>query len=316
MKVEEKIARAYHHELSWRKVLVRLEPDAHNNMVVRRMFANAYGWDVVKHVCDTHFANTVSAQTRDEDESSKDRAMGANEAAEATGEQVHGQTEGLEDSGALHRTRSEVNEIKDEVPDLSTPAKGAAGLTSSGSIRKLHDNSTANDGRSNSAQWSDSVFENQDTDSDSDEDREIGPFETFQRRFWAPVQKPQRRHSGDHLNAPRSPPKLTVQTPTRRSEQYRGTSDAEIAAFLTQSPVEVHRGLGIVSGETATAPALSVNRTRPRDVVPERNTGTTTTGELGLRKPLEAHMRPEAYRRGESNVGEQVARAQHAPSKR
>lgn len=44
MKVEEKIARAYHRDLSWRKVLVRLEPDAHNNMIVRRMFANAYGW--------------------------------------------------------------------------------------------------------------------------------------------------------------------------------------------------------------------------------------------------------------------------------
>jgi hypothetical protein len=41
MKVEEKIARAYHRDLSWRKVLVRLEPDAHNNMIVRRMFANA-----------------------------------------------------------------------------------------------------------------------------------------------------------------------------------------------------------------------------------------------------------------------------------
>ena len=41
MKVEEKIARAYHKDLSWRKVLVRLEPDAHNNMIVRRQFANA-----------------------------------------------------------------------------------------------------------------------------------------------------------------------------------------------------------------------------------------------------------------------------------
>jgi hypothetical protein len=49
MRIEEKIARAYHKDLSWRKVLVRLEPDAHNNMVVRRMFANAYGWPVVKH---------------------------------------------------------------------------------------------------------------------------------------------------------------------------------------------------------------------------------------------------------------------------
>ena len=55
MKVEEKIARAYHHNLCWRKILVRLEPDAHNNIIVRRMFANAYGWPVIKHLVDTHF---------------------------------------------------------------------------------------------------------------------------------------------------------------------------------------------------------------------------------------------------------------------
>ncbi|PLB44670.1 hypothetical protein P170DRAFT_393150 [Aspergillus steynii IBT 23096] len=58
LKVEEKIARAYHRNLSWRKVLVRLEPDAHNNIIVRRMFTNAYGWPVVKHLVDTHFGCT------------------------------------------------------------------------------------------------------------------------------------------------------------------------------------------------------------------------------------------------------------------
>jgi hypothetical protein len=55
LKIEEKIARAYHRDLSWRKVLVRLEPDAHNNIIVRRMFTNAYGWPVVQHLVDTHF---------------------------------------------------------------------------------------------------------------------------------------------------------------------------------------------------------------------------------------------------------------------
>jgi hypothetical protein len=74
MRVEEKIARAYHRDLSWRKVLVRLEPDAHNNMIVRRTFANAYGWPVIKHMCDTHFADTWSARTRDENEPATDRA--------------------------------------------------------------------------------------------------------------------------------------------------------------------------------------------------------------------------------------------------
>ncbi|PWY96804.1 lipase/serine esterase [Aspergillus sclerotioniger CBS 115572] len=57
LKLEEKIARAYHRDLSWRKVLVRLEPDAHNNIIVRRMFTNAYGWPVMKHLVDTHFGH-------------------------------------------------------------------------------------------------------------------------------------------------------------------------------------------------------------------------------------------------------------------
>ncbi|KAF8427741.1 putative serine esterase-domain-containing protein [Tirmania nivea] len=68
LKVEEKIARAYHKDLSWRKVLVRLEPDAHNNIVVRRMFANAYGWPVVRHLVDTHFGDTLEAKTADVEE--------------------------------------------------------------------------------------------------------------------------------------------------------------------------------------------------------------------------------------------------------
>ncbi|KZZ86583.1 revertant of glycogen synthase kinase mutation [Ascosphaera apis ARSEF 7405] len=65
MEVEEKIARAYHHDLSWRKVLVRLEPDAHNNIVVRRMFANAYGWPVIKHLVDNHFSDTDDSEAKE-----------------------------------------------------------------------------------------------------------------------------------------------------------------------------------------------------------------------------------------------------------
>lgn len=74
MKVEEKIARAYHRDLAWRKVLVRLEPDAHNNIIVRRKFANAYGWPVVQHLVDTHFAGGGAALTPDDEEGNEDRA--------------------------------------------------------------------------------------------------------------------------------------------------------------------------------------------------------------------------------------------------
>ena len=52
---EEKIARRWHQGMSWRKVLVYLQPDAHNNMVVRRRFSNAYGWQVIDHLVEEHF---------------------------------------------------------------------------------------------------------------------------------------------------------------------------------------------------------------------------------------------------------------------
>jgi hypothetical protein len=92
MKVEEKIARAYHHNLSWRKVLVRLEPDAHNNIIVRRMFANAYGWPVIKHLVDTHFGYNLAAETEDAVEPNMDRAKPLDVKATESGEEVVGQT--------------------------------------------------------------------------------------------------------------------------------------------------------------------------------------------------------------------------------
>ena len=92
MKIEEKIARAYHKDMSWRKVLVRLQPDAHNNMVVRRMFANAYGWPVIRHMCDTHFAYTLAARTRDEHEENAERAIAQHEPI--TGEEREGESVG------------------------------------------------------------------------------------------------------------------------------------------------------------------------------------------------------------------------------
>lgn len=54
--LEETIARRWHQGMSWRKVLVYLQPDAHNNMVVRRRFANAYGWQVIDHMVEEHFS--------------------------------------------------------------------------------------------------------------------------------------------------------------------------------------------------------------------------------------------------------------------
>jgi hypothetical protein len=131
MKVEEKIARAYHRDLSWRKVLVRLEPDAHNNMIVRRMFANAYGWPVIKHVCDTHFSDAAVATTRDEYESNEERAKDGNEAPDAEGDETKDSEESRKDSikplRKSDRTDSETREATDEVPAL-TPAPQPSSL--------------------------------------------------------------------------------------------------------------------------------------------------------------------------------------------
>ena len=56
-KLEEQIARNWHKDVKWRKVIINLKPDAHNNIITRRRFSNAYGWPVVDHLTETHFLN-------------------------------------------------------------------------------------------------------------------------------------------------------------------------------------------------------------------------------------------------------------------
>lgn len=53
--LEEEVAREYHKLMLWRKVIVHLKPDAHNNIVVRRRFSNSYGWPVIDHLVKNHF---------------------------------------------------------------------------------------------------------------------------------------------------------------------------------------------------------------------------------------------------------------------
>lgn len=60
--VEEDIARQWHQNLSWRKVIVNLKPDAHNNIIVRRRFTNAYGWTIVDHLVQAHFSSSPKTQ--------------------------------------------------------------------------------------------------------------------------------------------------------------------------------------------------------------------------------------------------------------
>ncbi|QLG72818.1 hypothetical protein HG535_0D05270 [Zygotorulaspora mrakii] len=52
---QERIARAWQEKMSWRKVLVDLKPDSHNNICVRRRFTNLFGNVAVKNLVDSHF---------------------------------------------------------------------------------------------------------------------------------------------------------------------------------------------------------------------------------------------------------------------
>ena len=100
MRVEEKIARAYHRGLSWRKVLVKLEPDAHNNMVVRRMFANAFGWPVIHHLVEAHFSDSAAARTPDDEETNDERARHPAEAPDEHGAETTTETAGKQEDAS------------------------------------------------------------------------------------------------------------------------------------------------------------------------------------------------------------------------
>jgi hypothetical protein len=216
VRVEEKIARAYHKDLSWRKVLVRLEPDAHNNIVVRRMFANAYGWPVIKHLCDTHFADTYSAQTRDEHEPATDRAKGVEAPVRPDGEHVKGQED---TKPPVQRTESELREVADELAPLN-PRLRPYQRTMTGDSTRSKD----------STFWDDMYFEGTSDEDDDDDDRNA--IQKFLQ-----LQQPKKPTS------PTSP----------KTPDGQGTSEADISDFLSARPrpVEVHRGLGVSPSSTS-----------------------------------------------------------------
>jgi hypothetical protein len=295
MKIEEKIARAYHKDLSWRKVLVRLEPDAHNNMIVRRMFANAYGWPVIKHVCDTHFAYTAATKIPDDQEENKERAKASDISAGKEGEEVYGQTElpdeplpetdmkararslsprhddengdGLPER--MHklelrlspptRTESEVRESSDEVKDIVSPTAAAA--TTVSSYSSLKRNSGSRLSRQDSAKWSDRFFEGSEDDSD-DED------------YLASTAKDRNRRMPHPLNT--------------------NVTQPEIADVLTQSPKESTVSLPVTTGPKA------LERTKSGGEGSFSGHGPLGLTNIGLNRRPEEHITPaQEWRRGQ-----------------
>lgn len=172
VRVEEKIARGYHRDLAWRKVLVKLEPDAHNNICVRRMFANAYGWPVIHHLVEAHFSDSAVARMRTDDEHLGERALDMGQPPDEHGAETKevpsptkpsmpaaASRDTATDSSHRH-TESEAREALDEVPDL----------------RKRHDSDAAEPSprsfapseRSDSVTWSERDWMDSDNESDTD----------------------------------------------------------------------------------------------------------------------------------------------------
>lgn len=54
-RIQERIAHDWQDTMNWRKVLVKIQPDSHNNIVVRRRFTNLYGNVAIKHMVESHF---------------------------------------------------------------------------------------------------------------------------------------------------------------------------------------------------------------------------------------------------------------------
>ncbi|TGO23964.1 hypothetical protein BPAE_0116g00250 [Botrytis paeoniae] len=223
MKVEEKIARAYHQDLSWRKVLVSLEPDAHNNMIVRRMFANAYGWPVIKHLCDTHFSDDAIARRKDEDSGGRERAKGAGEAPGSEGQEVESSMDTINAEKKLEdrkritrhdRTNSEAREARDSVPALATSTSSMGPPPAPSRSASLSRNKQ--DGYE-SAGWSDRDWVDSADDSEEDENKPAASGWNWTEKI-----------VGKGSNAYRS---------QSTSPKEKGTDKKEIAKFLGKEPL-------------------------------------------------------------------------------
>lgn len=289
LRVEEKIARAYHKDLSWRKVLVRLEPDAHNNIVVRRMFANAYGWPVVKHLCDTHFADTYTANERDEREPAIDRAKGIDVPVKEYGERVRGQEDV---APPIERTESELREVADELAPLKSPTQARARGHTTDSVHSK-----------DSASWDDMYFEGTSDEDDDEDDRNA-----IQRFLQLPP-----------------PGKKAPRTPDERGTSQAEISDF---LSTSPQGIDMHRGLGSSPSKPTRArepdslesmgggPMLG----RDRQTTSPPQTPSTHISGVGLRKPLDVVASPVSAgaqdgraRSGSGGVSEQVARLSYFP---
>lgn len=240
MRVEEKIARAYHRGLSWRKVLVKLEPDAHNNIVVRRMFANAFGWPVIHHLVQSHFSDEAMARVRDEDEPGVERAKGLDQSADETGRETketirggdhRGRNVTVREGDSSHDDDIINAERYDVVPELAPSPRSPRSLSRQGSTNALGVFSSTNPttpttatrppiDRYDSMSWSD-----RDWADSADESDENGGGASYWSRMaaGANVKKPQPSPSHTHP----FPSSSAATTPTPADPNPGGGGNAD-----------------------------------------------------------------------------------------
>ncbi|KAE9981238.1 hypothetical protein EG328_011788 [Venturia inaequalis] len=284
MRVEERIARAYHKDLSWRKVLVRLEPDAHNNIIVRRMFANAYGWPVVKHLCDTHFGDTYAARTRDEDEPATDRAKGIHKPVGEDGEHVKGQ----ESAAPPPRPEGEMRESADELKPLKWPQS---------SLRA----SLAPPLRAGTASSIDS-FDSRIFDDNTDDEDNRGLI----GKFWPQGPKfgePSKRASAQEAPSTTSDIDDFLASSSSRSPRNNAIAGPEIADFLTTTPPDLDENKNLDSAITEPGKdfmEVGLGKKSIESLTSHANSGTADAGGEQQHAP---------------SVSEQVARSLVSPKK-
>jgi hypothetical protein len=115
------------------------------------MFANAFGWPVVKHMVDAHFSDSTIARLRDEDAKTNERAKTTSQPPDEHGTETRSDAEpkvsaaqspdGIDDAETQeptklrehNRTASERLEAQDRVADLPGPTPRG-----SSEVRPLH----------------------------------------------------------------------------------------------------------------------------------------------------------------------------------
>lgn len=329
MKVEERIARAYHRDLSWRKVLVSLEPDAHNNMIVRRMFANAYGWPVVKHLCDTHFADTWAASTRDEHEPAVDRAAQTSGDTNAVGPKTDGtEVMGQAAKSPPRRKSSDMRSSPDELShsDLSLSNKrsrvqeqqasytqprpstattpSTTHLSTNATLRISPDTATARDASGSEALhspnqnddsevWDDAYFEG----TEDDDDEEEGFTSTVSRIFGSAAQRADAALRG--VGSPSSPNATVSSSASAQSPLHNAAGSPSVSGGSGGTSSAL--GLGSASAALSGADSpTTVNRNHHRGlghvghVATDKSTGHDAVIDGAVAVPSAVHGSPGA----------------------